>query len=56
MKFLLDTHTLLWFIEGDAQMSFKAREIIENPRNEIVVSSASLFEVAIKLKIGKLAL
>lgn len=56
MKFLLDTHTLLWFIEGDAQMSFEAREIIENPGNEIVVSSASLFEIAIKLKIGKLTL
>lgn len=37
-------------------MSPKAREIIENPRNEIVVSSASLFEIAIKLKIGKLTL
>ncbi|MGG7663578.1 type II toxin-antitoxin system VapC family toxin [Dyadobacter sp. BHUBP1] len=56
MKFLLDTHTLLWFIEGHTQMSFKAREIIENPRNKVVVSSASLFEIAIKLKIGKLAL
>lgn len=56
MKFLLDTHTLLWFIEGDTQMSLKAREIIENPENEILVSATSLFEIAIKLKIGKLTL
>lgn len=54
MKFLLDTHTLLWFIEGDAQMSRQAREIIEDSENEIAVSAATLFEIAIKLKIGKL--
>ncbi|ACT91386.1 type II toxin-antitoxin system VapC family toxin [Dyadobacter fermentans] len=52
MKFLLDTHTLLWFIEGDIQMSAKARQIIEDAGNEVVVSAASLIEICIKLKIG----
>lgn len=56
MKFLLDTHTLLWFIEGDIQMSAKARQIIEDAGNEVVVSAASLIEICIKLKIGKLTL
>jgi len=56
MKFLLDTHTLLWFIDGDAQMSSKARATVEDMTNEVAVSVASLFEIAIKLKIGKLSL
>lgn len=56
MKFLLDTHTLLWFIEGDAQMSDRARQAIEDTKNEIMVSAVSLFEISIKLKIGKLTL
>lgn len=56
MKFLLDTHTLLWFINGDTQMSPLARVTIEDTSNEIAVSVASLFEISIKLKIGKLSL
>lgn len=56
MKFLLDTHTLLWFIDGDTQISPKARKTIEDTKNEIAVSVASLFEISIKLKIGKLLL
>lgn len=56
MKFLLDTHTLLWFIDGDTQISPKARKTIEDTKNEIAVSVASLFEISIKLKIGKLSL
>lgn len=56
MKFLLDTHALLWFIEGDARISEKARCIIEDTQNEFSVSVASLFEIAIKLKIGKISL
>nr|WP_295934854.1 type II toxin-antitoxin system VapC family toxin [uncultured Dyadobacter sp.] len=56
MKFLLDTHTLLWFIDGDSKMSHNARELIEDRRNEILTSVASLFEISIKLKIGKLLL
>lgn len=56
MKFLLGTHTLLWFIDGDAQISPKARKTIEDTKNEIIVSVASLFEISIKLKVGKLSL
>jgi PIN domain nuclease of toxin-antitoxin system len=56
MKIVLDTHTLLWFIEGSSKLSIKARLKIEDLRNEIFVSSISLFEIAIKLKLGKLVL
>lgn len=43
MKLLLDTHALLWFIEGDPSLSAKAREIIEDTSNEVLVSRISLF-------------
>jgi PIN domain nuclease of toxin-antitoxin system len=56
MRFLLDTHTLLWFINGDEKLSLQARSNIENPENEVYVSVASFYEIAIKLKIGKLSL
>ncbi|GLU55312.1 type II toxin-antitoxin system VapC family toxin [Dyadobacter frigoris] len=56
MKLLPDTHAVLWFIEGDLKLSAKARELIENPRNEIYVSVTSFFEISIKLKLGKLSL
>jgi PIN domain nuclease of toxin-antitoxin system len=56
MKIVLDTHTLLWFIEGSSKLSSTARLIIEDFNNEIFVSSISLFEIAIKLKLGKIML
>ena len=34
MQYLLDTHTFLWFIDGDIQLSDSARVLIENPKNE----------------------
>jgi PIN domain nuclease of toxin-antitoxin system len=56
MKILLDTHTLLWFIEGDEQLSKKAKRLIEDSDNEVYVSFISFLEISIKLKIGKLHL
>ena len=56
MQYLLDTHAFLWFVNGDSQLSDKARLIIEDPMNERYVSIASFWEMAIKLKLGKLAL
>lgn len=54
MKYLLDTHTMLWTLENDPQLSEKAKIIIKNPENELFVSIVSLFEIAIKTKIGKM--
>ena len=56
MQYLLDTHAFLWFINGDAQLSDKARTIIENPIHDRYVSIASFWEMAIKLNLGKLEL
>ena len=56
MRYLLDTHTFLWFITDDKQLSQKATKVIVNPDAVKYVSMASLWEIAIKLNIGKLEL
>ncbi len=56
MNYLLDTHALLWFTGGDKRLSNKARKIIEDIDNKLSVSASSLFEIAIKVKIGKMNL
>jgi len=56
MKYLLDTHSLIWFIGGDAQLSTHARQLIDEEENELFISVASLWEMAIKFSIGKLDL
>jgi PIN domain nuclease of toxin-antitoxin system len=54
MKYLLDTHTLLWWLDGDKQLSNDAREIISDPENDIYVSAASAWEIATKYAKGRL--
>jgi PIN domain nuclease of toxin-antitoxin system len=56
MKLLLDTHTFIWFIMGSPNLSTRARALIEDVANEQFLSVASLWEIAIKLSIGKLTL
>ncbi len=56
MKFLLDTHTFLWFIEGNLNLSSAARNLIEDRENQRFISVASLWEMSIKVSIGKLEL
>jgi len=56
MRTLLDTSTFFWFIGGSRKFSEKALEIIENFDNELVMSAASLWKIAIKASIGKLEL
>jgi len=56
MKLLLDTHTFLWFIMGNTNLSANARAFIEDQANGKYVSVASLWELAIKISIGKLSL
>ena len=56
MKLLLDTHTFLWFIGGNPELSSYARKLIENLENERLLSIASLWEMSIKASIGKLKL
>ncbi|MEO0985212.1 MAG: type II toxin-antitoxin system VapC family toxin [Cyanobacteria bacterium J06639_14] len=56
MRALLDIHTLLWHIEGSSKLSMKARERIDSSSNHVFFSIASIWEIAIKLGLGKLAL
>ena len=53
---LLDTHTLIWFINGDKQFSAKAKNAIEQNEVENFISIATLWELAIKITLGKLDL
>ena len=56
MRVLLDTHALIWFVSGDKQFSENARRAIELHANEVLVSTASIWEMAIKISLGKLRL
>jgi PIN domain nuclease of toxin-antitoxin system len=54
MNLLLDTHVLLWWQLEDRRLGKKARELILQQRNHILVSSISFWEIAIKYALGKL--
>ena len=56
MRLLLDTHALLWFLADDPKLSSAAKSAIGDPANERWLSPISLLEIAIKVRIGKLAL
>ncbi len=56
MRHLLDTHALLWYSLGDPQLSGTAKMLIIDPANQILISPASYWEIAIKVSIGKLIL
>jgi PIN domain nuclease of toxin-antitoxin system len=56
MKILLDTHAFLWALTGDKRLSKKAVRAYENPNNDFYLSSASYWEMCIKISLGKLKL
>jgi PIN domain nuclease of toxin-antitoxin system len=53
MKFLLDTHLLIWSGWTPRRISSSARSLINNPDNELIFSAASLWEIAIKQALEK---
>jgi PIN domain nuclease of toxin-antitoxin system len=56
MKILLDTHAFIWFVSGDPRLGAHARQLIEAPENHRLLSVASLWEMAIKISLGKLSI
>ena len=54
MNYLLDTHTLIWFLNGDNSLTSKARKAIESDNATNFVSIASLWEISIKLSLDRL--
>ena len=56
MRLLLDSHALIWYLQDDAKLPESARVQIDDPENEAWVSAVSAWEIAIKVKLRKLAL
>jgi PIN domain nuclease of toxin-antitoxin system len=56
VKVLLDTHAFLWFVWGDPRLTTAAETAISDPLNDLMLSLASCWEMAIKASIGKLTL
>lgn len=56
MKLLVDTHTLLWSVEEPTKISMPAMAVLQDPNNDRFVSAATIWELAIKVGLGKLKL
>jgi PIN domain nuclease of toxin-antitoxin system len=54
MRYLLDTHTLLWAFNDSPSLTPRARRVIEDGSNDLMVSAASAWEIATKARLGKL--
>ena len=54
MILLLDAHPLLWWLADDATLDAQARDAIADPTNDVLVSAATVWEIAIKRAMGKL--
>jgi len=56
MRFLLDTHVWLWTLTAPDRLSADTRALLEDPANQLLLSAASSWEIAIKYRLGKLPL
>lgn len=56
MRVLLDTHALIWYLEGNQNLASAHRQLIVRSETEVFVSIASLWEIAVKTSIGKLTI
>lgn len=56
MRLLIDSHALLWILSSPRQLSARARSALGDPVNERFVSVAALWEIAIKVSVGKLSI
>ncbi len=56
MRVLIDTHVLIWHLEDDSHLPLVKSALIDDEDNEILISVASLWEIAIKTSLGKLKL
>ena len=54
MRVLLDTHALLWWLSDDAALTRSARRTIADTKNTLIVSAASAWEIATKVRLGRL--
>ena len=56
MKLLLDSHALIWYVDQDFLLSDKARAAVSDRSNDLLLSAATIWEIAIKVSLGKLAI
>ena len=56
MRYLIDTHVIIWLAINSSELPKGVKELIEHPENDIYICSASLWEIAIKMNLGKLDL
>lgn len=56
MRYLLDTHTFIWLDSDPGKLSAKAADFCSNPENQLLLSLASVWEMQIKIQLGKLKL
>lgn len=56
MRFLIDSHVLLWAAENPSKLSDRVRSALEDESNELLLSAGSLWEISIKVALGKLTL
>jgi PIN domain nuclease of toxin-antitoxin system len=56
MRYLVDTQSFIWFVEDDAKLPDRIKILMENAGNQLIISIASLWEMTIKMSLGKLAL
>jgi PIN domain nuclease of toxin-antitoxin system len=54
VKLLLDTHALIWWLSDDDRIGVQARALIADPANDVLVSVVSLWEIVVKVRVGKL--
>jgi PIN domain nuclease of toxin-antitoxin system len=54
MNYLIDTHTFLWFVLDSTELSLSAKALLEDDEAQLPISVSSLWEIAIKLSLGKL--
>jgi PIN domain nuclease of toxin-antitoxin system len=55
MRFLIDTHVLIWWQADDSRLGKRARAVLADPQHEVLISIASLWEMSIKFRKGKLS-
>ena len=53
-RLLIDTHVLLWWLDGDKRLVRRPRQLIQSDANDILVSAASVWEITTKARLGKL--
>jgi PIN domain nuclease of toxin-antitoxin system len=56
MRLLLDSHVVIWYVDQDHLLTPAAHSAIDDPSNDVLVSAATIWEIAIKVGIGKLTL